>query len=366
MNNTNALIILNAVPGFGNVRIKHLMKKFASASDILTTDDETLRVMGGLSAKLILALRQFPQEQFLKEELKRIQSHNVQVITVQDNQYSRALLEIPDAPVVLYTKGNQDLLSGYALSIVGSRRCSIYGINTANSFARQLSERGWIVVSGMARGIDTAAHKGAMEAQGETIAVLGSGLADIYPRENTILSKDICEKGLMISEFPMMTPPHAFNFPRRNRIVSGLSKGVIVIEAGEKSGASITVDCALEQGRDVFAVPGNVDCSTSRGVHKMIQQGAKLVTCVDDILEEYEMDMQEQMDQEDSVESTKYDLSQLSSDEQHLFNTIGPRPIHIDEINNQCQTRMSNTSAVLMKLELKKFIKQLPGNMFVR
>lgn len=221
----------------------------------------------------------------LDEEMKLIEKHNITIIDIFDKQYPQLLKEIDDPPVVLYIKGNPEVLSNYSLAIVGTRHPTHYGVSLAEKFSAELAKLGLTIISGLAKGIDTAAHKGTLKC-GVPAAVLGSGIMNIYPRENAELAKKIIEKGALISEFPMKTKPLKENFPRRNRIVSGISRGVLVIEAAERSGALITARMALEQNREVFAVPGKIDSPVSKGTHKLIKQGAKLIDSVEDILEE--------------------------------------------------------------------------------
>ena len=222
-----------------------------------------------------------------ESELKAIEKNNVTIVTFFDESYPPLLKEIACPPPVLYVKGNPAVLSEFSLAIVGSRTATSYGMNMACEFARKLSALGIVIVSGLARGIDTAAHTGALA--NKTIAVLGSGLLDVYPKENRKLVQMIAKDGAVVSEFPLNTAPLKDNFPRRNRIVSGLSKGILVVEAAAKSGALITANCALEQNREVFALPGKPDDFFSEGANILIQNGAKLVQNIDDILMEFNL-----------------------------------------------------------------------------
>jgi DNA processing protein len=245
--------------------------------------------------------------------------------------------------------------------VVGSRLASFYGLQTAERFGFELASRGITVVSGLAKGIDSSAHKGALKAKGRTLAILGSGLADIYPEENIELAEKIFESGAVISEFPMRTIPDRGNFPKRNRIISGLSLGVVCVEAAEKSGALITCDCALEQGREVFAVPGKVDSMTSKGTNKLIKQGAKLAQGVEDILEE--LDLSSRVDCKDPAGAAG---KVLDKEESLVYTLLSSDPMHIDDICIESGVPLGRVSKILLSLELRKFTKQLPGKNFVK
>jgi len=308
---------------------------------------------------------EFRQDEFLEKEHALIKKHDVNICVISQKQFPKNLKNIIDSPIVLYVKGTFDPVDANAVSIVGSRRASIYGISMAEKFSMQLSDFGITVVSGMARGIDSAAHRGALRAKGRTIAVLGSGIAHIYPPENKELAQSISGSGAVISEFPMTTKPLAVNFPRRNRIVSGLSLGVIVVEAAKRSGALITSDFALEQGREVFAIPGKVDMPSAQGTNNLIKQGAKLVTSVEDILEELQVDLKNARVK--IIESNdQISLKELSDVEQKIFGQISSKALHLDQILEKTGLSISQISLGLLSLELKRLIKQLPGKLFVR
>jgi DNA processing protein len=289
-------------------------------------------------------------------------------VTWADEDYPRSLREIADAPVVLYVKGSLPSDDPLSLSIVGSRRASIYGISISEKFAYNLAELGFTIVSGLARGIDTAAHNGALKAFGTTVAVLGCGLDHVYPPENRDLLEKIAETGAIVSEFPMQVLPLPHNFPRRNRIISGLSSAVIVVEAAQRSGALITADFALEQGRDVFAVPGKIDQASSGGVNNLIKQGAKLITCVEDIVEDMAPRVCEYLEGKNrgsKVHPCTDRLDNLTNEEKLVYGYITDRPVHIDELTHCCEGTVPVMS-VLLRLELKRLVKQLPGKLFVR
>ena len=385
MNEQEALMILNAVNGLVNMRIRSLLDRYGSALAVLSLSEADLKNDGIVPDKILQNLIQFPRDNFLKTEFDQMAKRKAQVITFGDAAYPALLKEIPDAPLVLYCKGGDlSLEHGLSMAMVGTRKASPYGLSAASKLSKRLAELGFTVVSGLARGIDTAAHKGALMAGGRSIAVLGCGLSHVYPLENEDLLEEIAEGGAVVSEFSMQTPPFAHNFPRRNRIVSGLALGVIVIEAAQRSGALITADCALEQGRDVFAVPGRIDSLSSEGVHHLIKQGAKLVTCIEDILEDLEPKcsaLLKTKGQGSSLSpvpraplnqprmpgdsSTGDKLNGLSDDERDVFSHITDRPVHIDALTHSCRPSVAVMS-ILLRLELKKLVRQMPGKLFVR
>ncbi|MDP8253716.1 MAG: DNA-processing protein DprA [Candidatus Kaelpia aquatica] len=285
MEDKEYLIALNMIEGLGSIRITKLLNGFNRAEDIFQSSENQLQSIAGIGRELSLRIKSF-NIKALKEELELCVRKNITIVSILDKDYPEDLKNIPDAPIVLYVKGVLDNL-GFNVAVIGSRKASPYGLSTAKRLSGQLASLGVTVISGMARGIDSAAHKGALEVGGRTVAALGSGLLNIYPPENIELAKQISKNGAVISEFPLRTAPLRENFPRRNRIISGLSKGVIVVEAALRSGALITADLALDQGRDIFAVPGEVDSPTSCGTNYLIKQGAKLIDSAEDVLEEY-------------------------------------------------------------------------------
>jgi DNA processing protein len=357
-----SLLILNGIPGLGNERIKALVEYFGGAKNVLTATEAQLIASHILTSKMTQTVHQFSKDTFLKNENTLIRKNHVQVITYLDELYPASLKEIADAPVLLYVKGDPNCLSKPCIGLVGSREATLYGLSVARQFASELAEQGIVVVSGLARGIDTASHRGALMARGLTAAVLGSGLEHVYPSENKGLLEEIAKNGIVVSEFPMQSVPQAFHFPKRNRIISGLSQGIVVIEAAEKSGALITADFALEQGREVFAVPGKIDSISSKGVNGLIKQGAKLVTDVKEIIEELELQLSNKA-KETAVNRLPSDLT---DEEKLLLEHITEAPIHIDELSDRCKALDRRFSSSLLQLEMKKLVKQLPGKMFVR
>lgn len=295
-------------------------------------------------------------------------------ITINDAAYPENLRNIHRPPKVLYINGSFKADDKNAVAIVGSRRATYYGLETAEALAYDLAIRGVTIVSGMARGVDSAAHKGALKAKGRTIAVMGSGHNNIYPPENQNLYKEIAKTGAVVTEFENDMKPLAENFPQRNRIISGLSLGVIVVEAARNSGALITASFALEQGREVFSLPGKISSVTSAGTNELIKDGAKLVQSADDVLEElnlHEIDLvsgeaKELIDSKISKQTKAYIYNSLTDDERKVYKILSDEPLYIDDIVKASNVNIGKISKVLLNLEMKKVIKALPGKQFVR
>lgn len=361
MDDRERLLILNMADDVGSIRTQALLKHFGSLSRVFRAgSDEVAKVekIGpNLAPKILASIREID----IAPELELIAKHKVRVITFLDKDYPENLKNIYDPPVVLYVKGEILARDNVAVAVVGSRRASFYGMQTAERMGLELGSRGITVVSGLARGIDSSAHKGALKAKGRTLAILGSGIANLYPEEHTELAEEISRSGAVISEFPMTTIPDKGNFPKRNRVISGLSLGVVIVEAGERSGALITSDCAIEQGREVFAIPGKVDSMTSKGTNRLIKQGAKLAENIDDILEELNLDSAQ------IVCGTGHKpLPGLDKDENIVYNLLTSDPRHIDELSEEGNMRIPDVSRILFNLETRKLAKQLPGKNFVR
>lgn len=347
---------LKAVAGIGNVTFRRLLERFDTPRQALSADRPGLEGIRGLTPEIIGNIRGGSWQRFAGEECRRLRSSGARLVTFTATDYPKSLFEIPDPPPFLYVRG--DLRSTeHAVAVVGSRRASSYGILTTQRMAEALAQAGVTVVSGMARGVDTAAHKGALRAGGRSIGVLGCGIDKVYPPENKALYDEMAEKGCLISEFPLGSLPLAENFPRRNRIISGLSRGVLVVEAAEKSGSLITAQFALEHGRDVYAVPGNITCSTSRGSNRLIKQGAKLVDCVEDILEE--------LPGYDAAGTETAAISPrpfaLTPKEAAIYELLARSPLHIDDIITQTELTAAEVSSMLLHLELKGAVITLPG-----
>lgn len=350
------LIALNAVEGVGWRTIQRLVEATETLTELSCWPLEKFAA-AGIRSDTAAVIRARMQAECVEELKKRRQVWPYQVITVLDEDYPPLLREIHQPPWVLYCLGNVRLLQTPAIGMVGTRKPTSYGRMAAFRLARELAERGFTVVSGMARGIDTEAHKGALQANGGTVAVLGCGIDIVYPPENKKLYETIAEKGLILSEYPPGTPVHAGLFPQRNRIISGLSKGVVVVEAPVRSGALITADFALEQSRDVFAVPGPIYQAQSGGTNRLIREGAKIVTDVEDILAEYPEYVR--------TAPGKVDLD-LSPEEADVLSHISYAGIHIDQLKKATGKDWATLYPVLVKLQLKNVIRQLPGAYFIR
>lgn len=365
MNEKEALIFLNMTGAIGGIRLKKLTDVFAAPQDILKAPFERLRRVEGIGdtiASLICSLK----SKDLDRELALIEKYNLKIITWLESDYPENLKDIPDPAPVLYLKGDLKPQDKFAMAIVGSRRASFYGLSSAEKLASELGAFGFTIVSGLARGIDAAAHRGCLKAGGRTIAVIGSGFADIYPVENKDLAEEVAGSGAVISEFAISTPPKRENFPRRNRIISGLSLGTLVAEAARNSGALITADFALEQGREVFALPGKVDAQNSYGTNALIKQGAKLVSCVDDILEEFGLVSQRQETQKAAVSRGPFTQEISDKEANALYECIQSEPVTLDDIIEKTNMTIPRVSEIILNLRLKKLIKLLPGEQFVR
>lgn len=368
MNDTERLIILNMVEDIGSVRTQALLRNFGSLEKVFSLGADDISGVKEIGPVIGPKVPQAIKDIDLKKEMGLIKRHGVKVITFLDEDYPENLKNIYDPPVVLYVKGDILPEDNLAVAIVGSRLASFYGMQTAEKFGFELASHGITVVSGLARGIDSSSHKGALKAKGRTLAILGSGLANIYPDEHLDLAERISESGAVISEFPMRTIPDRGNFPKRNRVISGLSLGVVCVEAAEKSGALITCDCALEQGREVFAVPGKVDSMTSKGANRLIKQGAKLAQGIEDILEELNLPTCGVSNfascQNGNLRSCTGNI--LDKDESLVYTLLSSDPKYIDDICLESGIALNRVAKVLLGLEIKKFAKQLPGKNFVK
>lgn len=353
-------LALNFIPGVGPVLIKALLERFGSPKRIFKASRRELARVDGIGERLAELIKETDVQEKVQRELKLIEELNASIVTITDQSYPKNLRQIFDPPPLLYVRGDLHMRDDLAISMVGSRLTSHYGRMITERIAGDLASHGVTIVSGMARGIDSAAHRGALSVGGRTIAVLGCGVDIVYPRENRHLSEEIIAHGAIISEFPLSTPPDGVNFPRRNRIISGLSLGVVVVQANSRSGSLITAGLALEQNRDVFAVPGNVGMAGSRGTNRLIKQGAKLIESAEDILEEVLPRFQHQ-----GLEPEDWNPS-LEEEEERVFSLLEDEPIHIDSIIAQTRMSASRISTILLQLELKGLIQQLSGKRFVK
>jgi DNA processing protein len=359
-------LALNQVAGLGKIGYARLIERYGSPEKVFQSDLEELQSVEGVRKNTAQAIVKFKRAEKIDRELDELERQKVGVLTLKDPRYPFLLAKIHDPPPYLYYKGSVSIQDDRSLAVVGSRLASPYGIKMTERLAWGLSQKGLTVVSGMARGIDSAAHQGALMAQGRTVAVLGSGLDVVYPQENKKLFDRIVEMGLVYSEFPLGTLPERQNFPIRNRIISGMSLGVVIVEATQRSGSLITARLALDQGREVFAVPGSVESFKSSGTHSLIKQGAKLVEHAQDILEELHWEDTHPMDPPElKMEGHEKDLS-LSAQEKQIRDLLSNGALHVDQMVRQAGIGISPLLSLLLEMELKGLIKQLPGKFFVR
>lgn len=362
-----AWLALKAVPGMGDRLYKRLIDRLGSPEAVLAANQTDLLSTEGMGPQVATAIRAGIRTEAIDLELEAIEKDKISLCTIKDPDYPERLWQVEDAPPYLYIRGRFSLKDKMAIAIVGSRNCSEYGRSVAYNFGKELAERGFTVVSGMARGIDAAAHEGALLGGGRTIGVLGCGIDVPYPSDHTTLKERVSRQGVLLSEFPMGTEPHPGNFPKRNRVISGLSLGVIVVEAARRSGALITANCALDQGREVFAVPGSIKAEGSRGTHWLIKQGAKLVERIEDIMEEIEGSIQEgekELVQEKPSYAEK-DLT-LSVRERKVYDILSQEPQNINRLTYCATIPPSEIAGLLLQLELKGFVQQMAGHRYIR
>ncbi len=360
------LIRLTLIPGVGPLTSRGLLERFGSAGAVLEASGSSLREVSGVGPKLVEKIAKARREIDAEAELALCRLNGVRPLPAADADYPETLRTIPDPPPLLYCRGTISPADSLAIALVGSRRCSPYGLRMAERLGHSLARVGLTVVSGLARGIDAAAHRGALKAGGRTLAVLANGLSSVYPPEHEDLAAEIADHGAVLSEMPMRQGPLAQLFPQRNRIVSGLSLGVVVIEATPKSGSLSTARHAMEQNREVFAVPGPVDSLSSRGCHRLIRDGAKLVETVDDILEELGPLVREVRPTADAVPVRHPAELTLSEHERALLGHLGDRPCGVDELIAQTRLTASQVMATLAVLEMRRLVRRVPGNQFVR
>jgi len=362
-------LALKRIEKVGNVGFNNLVGTFGSPRAVFDTSISSLKTIPRITQKTASDIKSFDKWVTIEKEIELAHKLNVSIITSDSTFYPQMLLNIYDFPPILYVRGtltDKDI----NIAVVGSRRASTYGRFTTERLCRELAMNGVTVVSGMARGIDSAAHTGALAGKGRTIAVLGSGMDVIYPPENRKLFEKIAENGAVITEFPFSTQPLAPNFPVRNRIISGISLGVVVVEASEKSGSLITARVALEQGRDVFAVPGSIDSPGTKGTHRLIREGAKLVENTDDILEEilpqvnYKSTVAKPSDEKPPTDHS-IKSEDLNTDEEAILKLIDKKPVHIDSLAADSGYLIHDILSILMSLELGGYIVQLPGKKFI-
>jgi len=353
-------IALWTVEGIGPRRFVSLVEHFGSPGNVFSASEEELSRVPDVGRKLASNIKKNADFRLAEKQVSLLEKNRFFFLTYKDSNYPENLKSIFDFPPFLFVRGQIKKEDKKAIAIVGTRLATHYGKTIAKSIARELSQMKVTVVSGLARGIDSVGHRAALETGGRTIAVFGSGLDLVYPREHRGLAEKISESGALISEFLLGTRPLAENFPKRNRLISGLCLGVVVVEAPKRSGALLTAKYALDQGREVFAVPGNIGSRKSEGTNWLIKQGAVLVSSVDDILSELEGVLKL------SPEKKEEKKLKLSSDEKKIYYLLSLEPSHVDRIATQGNLSTAKTLTVLLSLELKGLVKQLSGKMFVK
>ena len=360
MTEQEALLVLNAVPDLGAIRIRKLMAFFGGALRVLQASFEDLQISALTSPETAKNIIHFSKDKFLRDEYNLMKRKGVIAISVVDDNYPFSLKGFEDSPVALYVKGEIDALDQRSVALVGSSAASFYGCKSAKCFAQAFVQAGMVVVSGLARGIDTAAHQGSLEAGGKTVAVIGCGFNYMYPKENQSLMEAICKNGAVVSEFAFSMPPLKQNFPWRNRIISALSLATVVIEAGKRSGALITAGFAMAQNKDVFVLPSNIDSETALGSNQLIQDGALVALSPDDVLSQIK---------EDHIPEESHDsrpVLLLSDEQAKIYPYITYQPVHLDDLLRQSGLNISSLMNITLSLELKRVIRQLPGQYYVR
>jgi len=357
-------LALHLVPGIGSVRFSQLLRHFHTPQAVFQASARDLARIPRLPSKTVTALLSFNDFKDVETELDRVRRRGTKLITLHDPSYPSRLKEIHDPPPLLWVDGEFREADQLAVAIVGSRGATEYGREVSFRLAAGLASAGVSVVSGMALGIDAAAHRGAMSTGGRTLAVLGCGVDVVYPTPNRDLYQHIPKQGAVLSEFRLGTKPEPGFFPVRNRIISGLSLGVVVVEAGDRSGALITARLALEQNREVFAVPGRVSSEKNRGSHALLKQGARLVETVQDILEEIAPQLESGAEKPRPPETTH--PPDLTEDQRRLWGVLSEVPLHVDQIGRQLNLTPARLAPLLLEMELSGFIRQLPGMRYIK
>ena len=351
---------LSSITGVGRATFRKLVAEFGSAGRVLGAPPDDLRARGGLSEKIISEIGAFPWRERAEQELAKADRAGVSIITSDDPAYPEPLRNSPDAPLFLYIRGSLPPNGGTSVAMVGTRTPTHYGLTVAHRMAYELAALDITIVSGLARGIDTQAHKGALAARGRTVAVLACGIDVAYPPENRMLIEEIARTGAVVTENPFGTKPESGYFPARNRIISGLSAGTVIIEAAEDSGSLITADYTQKQGRTLFAVPGNIGSPTSRGTNSLIKRGALLVETAGDVLAGLGLPPGRKQP------AVHRALPAMTDDEASVLRTVTDEPKHIDVLLAECSVTPGRLSALLTALELKGLVRQLPGKYFLR
>ncbi len=364
--NIHDLLHLASIPGIGTNRLRNLVSHFTTPANVLHANAKELIRVEGIDKKLASLIAHYqPDNGFVDDQLSRLNKINGKIVTVWDEQYPDLLKKIYDPPALLFVRGSIQKEDRYAVAIVGTRHPTPYGKISAERFAQELTAKGICIISGLARGIDTAAHTSALKSGGRTIAVIGSSIDHIYPAENKKLVEQIEENGngAIVSEFYMGTKPDPGNFPRRNRIISGMSLGTLIVESELGGGAMITATTTLDQNRELFCIPGNIGEKKSTGTNSLIKNGqAKLVQSIEDIFDELEISLRPIL----KNPMGKPELPNLTIFEQKIFDLLTETPMHIDVISEQSMYTPSDTLVTLLSLEFKSLAKQLPGKYFIR
>jgi DNA processing protein len=366
-----ALLRLTLVPGVGPATLKALLDHFGTPARVVRAPERALKDVPGVGPKLAEKIAAARTDVDPDIELALCQQRGVMLVRRQDPSYPEPLTQIHDPPPLLYTRGAFADVDRFAVAIVGSRRCTPYGLRTAEKLAQSLARAGLTVVSGLARGIDAAAHRGALKVGGRTLAVLANGLARIYPPEHEDLARQVAGSGAVVSEMPMRQQPIAGLFPQRNRLISGLCLGIVVVEAAPRSGSLLTAQHALEQNREVFAVPGPIDSLASRGCHQLIRDGAKLVETVDDIIEELAPQVRDRVaalgtPQPASESPARPTPKALSEQEMMILGHLDDLPKPADELIARTGLTASQVMATLSVLEVRRLVRRAPGGQFAR
>jgi len=359
MTEQEAYIALNMMEKVGPVSVRSLAAVLGSVSAIFDASASDLQQADGIGSALASSIIRQRDTLKMDEELARAEDSNTHIITPLDEEYPDALREIHDPPLALYVRGSLRPTDKNSIAVVGTRRATHYGMDTTRKFSFQLGKAGVCVLSGLALGVDTAAHEGALRSGGRTVAVIGSGFDHMYPSENIALAERIADQGAVLTEFPFTRKPDKTTFPMRNRIVSGMSRGVLVVEAGRRSGAAITANQALSQGRSVFAVPGRIDSYLSVGTNALIKEGAYLVTGVQDILEHFEMLFPKSL--LDDEQGSRVNLPNLSEDETKIVELLAKGEMGVDLLIRESGISTAKVASILISLELKKIVRMLPG-----
>ena len=362
MNNNQITAIFNllSVPKIGSQKVRNLVSKFTKANEIFSLSEQELCSVDGIDQKSAKAIRAFKKFEIGEKLVEKTISSGMKIYSLWDKEYPQLLKKIYDPPVFLFSIGKPLKVKEDAVAIVGTRTSTQYGKRVAKKLATEISSKNVVIVSGLARGIDTVAHTAAVQNQQRTIAVLGSGLDVIYPSENRKLAESIMEKGTIISEFPIGTKPEASNFPKRNRIISGLSHATIVVEAGNKSGAILTALNAVDQNREIFAVPGRIDDKQSLGCIRLIRNGAVPVQNGDQVIQYIENRLFNQI-----TPTQQKIILDLTNEEQSVYKNLSHEPIHIDLLSEKSGIGVTSLLGILLSLELKGAILQIGGKQFI-